>query len=68
MTSRTVALSEIREQRLADVLRDVATRDEVLTVQQPEGARAAIEPLPRLEPLPKLKCIVPEGWKDAING
>jgi len=68
MTSRTVALSQIREQKLADVLRDVATRDEVLTVKLQEGARVAIQPLPRLEPLPELEGFVPEGWKDAING
>jgi hypothetical protein len=66
MTSRTVALSDLEQERLVDVLRNVVARDEVLTVELPEGKRVAIQPLPRLEPLPELEGFVPEGWKDAI--
>ena len=68
MTTRTVALADIEKHELGEVLRDVVARQEALTVELPEGERIAIQPLPRLKPLPKLKGYVPEGWKDAIYG
>ena len=53
---------------LEDVLREVVRLQQILTVRLPEGEVVAIEPSPRLKPLPTLEGFVPEGWKDAIYG
>lgn len=68
MTRRTVALAELEQRRVGDVLQEVAEREEELFVNLPGGETILIRPTPGLKPLPKLDCIVPEGWKDAING
>ena len=68
MTNRTVALDDLRDRRIEDVLREVVEQQEELTVQLPDGEDIQIRPVPRLKPLPKLRCIVPRDWKDAING
>jgi len=68
MTKRTVALDDLKERSLEEVLREVAAQQQELTVQLPNGEGIQIRPVPRLKPLPVLKGYVPEGWKDAING
>ena len=68
MTQRTVALDDLKQRTIEDVLREVADQQEELTVQLPDGDDIQIRPAPRLKPLPVLKGYVPEGWKDAING
>ncbi len=68
MTRRTVALAELEQRPVAEVLQEVAEREEELFVNLPGGETILIRPTPGLKPLPKLDCIVPEGWKDAING
>jgi hypothetical protein len=68
MTARTLELAELGERPAADLLREVAEQDEILTVQLPDGEAVTIQPSPRLKPLPVLEGYVPEGWKDAING
>jgi len=68
MTQRTVALEELKERRLGDVVREVVSEQEILTVRLPDGEEVRIQPVRRLEPLPKLQCVVPKRWKDAING
>jgi len=66
MGDQTLTLDDLREQTLEDVLRRVVRRQEVLTVRLPEGETVAIQPSPRLKPLPVLEGFVPEGWKDAV--
>ena len=66
MGNRTLTLDDLREQTLEDVLRHVVRQQEVLTVRLPEGETVAIQPAPRLKPLPVLEGFLPEGWKDAI--
>lgn len=66
MTQRTITLDELKGHAVEDVLREVVSRQEVLTVRLPEGEAVTVEPSPRLRPLPRLKGRVPEGWKDAI--
>jgi hypothetical protein len=68
MTTRTVSLADVEERKLGDVLREVASEQEVLTIELPEGEAVTIQPVPRLRPLLVLEGYVPEGWKDAING
>ena len=68
MTTRTVPLEEVRGRTLEDVLNEVVELEEALTVRRPDGSAVLIRPFHRLEPLPRLKCIVPSDWKDAING
>ena len=66
MNNRTLALDDLKAQTLEEVLREVVRRQEVLTVHLPEGETVAIQPAPRLKPLPVLDGFVPGGWKDAI--
>ena len=66
MTQRTVTLDELKGHTVEDVLKELVSRQEVLTVRLPEGAAVTVEPSPRLKPLPRLKGQVPEGWKNAI--
>ncbi len=67
MTTRTLALDDLKDRTLEDVLRQVINQHEVLTVQLPEGETVAIQPVVPLKPLPVLEGFVPKGWKDAIN-
>jgi len=66
MTNRIVALDDLKQRSLEDVLREVVRRQEAVTVRLPEGDVVAIKPSPRLKPLPVLEGSVPEGWKDAV--
>jgi len=66
MTTRRLALDELKGRTVEDVLREVVAHQEVLTVELPEGDGISIRPVPRLKPLPELEGFVPEGWKDAI--
>jgi hypothetical protein len=68
MVEQTLSLEDLRERTLEEVLREVVARQEVLTVRLPEGESVAIQPVPRLKPLPILQSSVPEGWKDALYG
>jgi len=68
MTARTVELAELGERGAADLLREVAQREEILTVELPNGKRISIQPLPDLDPLPELEGYIEEGWKDVIYG
>lgn len=66
MSNRILALDDLNEHTLEDVLREVAEQRQTVTVQLPEGESVIIKPAPRLRPLPVLEGFVPEGWKDAI--
>ncbi len=66
MTVRTITLDDLKERSLEDVLREVADRQQILTVRLPEGQEIRIQPISSLKPLPVLKGTLPEGWKDAI--
>ena len=66
MGDQTLTLDDLREQTLEEVLRRVAKQQQALTVHLPEGETVAIQPFPRLKPLPVLEGFVPEGWKDAL--
>lgn len=66
MGKQTLTLDDLREQTLEEVLRRVIRQQEEITVLLPEGETVAIQPSPRLKPLPVLEGFVPEGWKDAV--
>jgi len=68
MMEQTLMLDDLRDRTLEDVLREVVARQQALTVRLPEGEAVAIQPVPRLKPLPVLEGTVPQGWKDAIYG
>ena len=66
MGNQTLTLDDLREQTLEDILRRVVRQQQALTVRLPEGETVAIQPSPRLKPLPVLEGFVPEGWKDTL--
>lgn len=66
MSNRILALDDLNEHTLEDVLREVAEQRQTVTVRLPEGESVIIKPAPRLRPLPVLEGFIPEGWKDAI--
>jgi hypothetical protein len=66
MVTQVIALEEIQDRSLEDVLREVIQESKYLVVQLPEGEEIVIEPKPRLEPLPVLEGFIPEGWRDAV--
>ena len=66
MINRTVAFDDLRNRKIGEVLQEVVTQQEVLTVRLPEGGEVAIRPAPRLKPLPELEGYVPDGWKEAL--
>lgn len=66
MSNRILALDDLNEHTLEDVLREVAEQRRTVTVRLPEGESVIIKPAPRLRPLPVLEGFVPKGWKDAI--
>jgi len=66
MSNRILALDDLNEHTLEDVLREVAEQRQTVTVRLPEGESVIIKPAPRLRPLPVLDGFIPEGWKDAI--
>lgn len=66
MTNRRLTLEELKERNLEEVLRQVVDERLALTVRLPDGEEVAIEPKPRLRPLPELEGYVLKGWKDAV--
>lgn len=66
MSNQILALDDLNEHTLEDVLREVAEQRQTVTVRLPEGESVIIKPAPRLRPLPVLEGFIPEGWKDAI--
>ncbi len=66
MVTQTIALEDIKEQSLEQVLRKVVRRYTHLIVQMPDGEEVVIGLKPRLKPLPVLDGYVPEDWKEAI--
>jgi hypothetical protein len=68
MTVRpTISLDELKTRSLEQVLREVAEQQEILTVRLPGGQEVRIEPVSVLKPLPVLKGMMPQGWKDGIH-
>ncbi len=68
LAEMVLELDDLRGRTLEDILQEVAARQTVLTVRLPKGDAVAIQPAPRLKPLPVLDGFVPQGWKDAIYG
>lgn len=66
MAERKLGLDELEGRTWEEVLREVARKQIVLTVQLPEGDLIAIRPAEALRPLPLLEGSVPAGWKDAV--
>lgn len=66
MVTQTIALEDIQERTLEEILHEVARDSKYLVVRMPDGEEVVIEPMPRLEPLPVLEGCIPEDWKDAI--
>ncbi|MCP4274684.1 MAG: hypothetical protein GY781_22390 [Gammaproteobacteria bacterium] len=66
MTTQTLKLEEIEKRELKEILQTVLTKNQVLTVQLPNGDEVIIQPRPPLKPLPVLDGHIPEGWKEAI--
>ena len=59
-------LADLRGRELEDVLTQVVMQQKALMVRLPKGDVVAIQPTPRLKPLPLLEGRIPQGWKDAI--
>ncbi len=68
MTQRILTIEEVRERTVDELLHDVVSEREALTVVLDNGEMVVIQPAPALKPLPALEGFVPEGWKDAIYG
>jgi hypothetical protein len=68
MTERILKLEEVRERTVDELLHQVASEREAVTVVLGDGERVVIQPAPSLKPLPELEGFVPEGWKDAVYG
>ena len=66
MTTQTLALEDIGQRSLEEVLWDVVERYTYLVVLMPSGEEVVIGLKPQLKPLPVLEGYVPEGWKDAV--
>ena len=66
ITLHTSTLEQLRERSLEQVLESVLAEQEILTVRMPSGQEVVIRPRTKLEPLPVLEGLLPEGWKDAI--
>lgn len=66
MNAQTLKLEEIEKKKLKEILQTVLTKQQVLTVQLPNGDEVVIQPKPPLKPLPILEGYIPEGWKEAI--
>ena len=66
MTTQILALEDIRERSLEEVLWDVVKSYTYLVVRMPDGEEVVIEKKPCLKPLPVLEGCVPRGWKDAV--
>jgi hypothetical protein len=66
MTTQTLKLKEIEKLELKEIFQTVLTKNQVLTVQLPNGDEVIIQPRPPLKPLPVLDGHIPKGWKEAI--
>ena len=66
MVQRITTVDELKGRTLEELLNEVATSGESLTVVLDEGG-VVIHPGVSLEPLPELEGYIPEGWKDAIG-
>ena len=71
---RTMTLEEVGDRNATDLLREVASRQEPLTIILEAGVNVTLEverfaepvaPV-ELKPLPQFSVSIPEGWKDAI--
>ena len=66
MAHRSLALEDLKEQTLEELLQEVVKQQEVLKVRLPDGKGVDIQPSQRLNSLPVLEGFVPDGWKDAV--
>lgn len=67
MVQRITTLDELKGRTLEELLYEVATSGESLTVML-EGGAVVIRPEVLLKPLPELEGRIPDRWKDAIYG
>lgn len=68
MAERILTLEEVRVRTVDELLHQVASEREAVTVLLRDGERVVIQPAPSLKPLPELEGFVPAGWKDAVYG
>ncbi len=68
MAERILTLEEVRGRTVDELLHQVASEREAVTVVFGYGERVVIQPAPSLKPLPELEGFVPGGWKDAVYG
>lgn len=66
LMQKTSTLDELKDKSLEEIIHSVLTRQEVLTIQLPNGDEVIIQPKPELKPLPILEGYIPQGWKEAI--
>ena len=66
MTYQTLKLEKLEEKKLKEILQAVLAKQQVLTVEFPNGDEVIIQPKLPLKPLPILEGYVPEGWREAI--
>ena len=55
-----------QKNQIKEIIHDVLSQNQVITVQLPNGDEVIIQPKTGLKPLPVLDGYVPDGWKEAI--
>ena len=66
MTDKVLTLEEVRERTVDELLHEIVSEREAVTVLLGKGEMVIIQPAPSLKPLPELEGFVPAGWKDSL--
>ncbi len=64
--TKTVALENLEQKSLSEVLLTVVNNQEILIIKMPDGQEVVIQPKQKLKPLPLFEGYVPKGWKVSI--
>lgn len=67
MAGQILNIEELRDVSVEEIVRQLLTRRDRLTIVVSEDEEVSIELKSRLKPLPVLDGKIPEGWKDAIS-
>ena len=68
MAGQILNIEELKNVSVEEVVRQLLTRRDRLTIVVSEDEEVSIELKSRLKPLPVLEGKIPEDWKDAIYG
>ena len=67
MAGQILNIEELKGISVEEVVRQLLTRRDRLTIVVSEDEEVSIELKSQLKPLPVLEGKIPEGWKDAIS-